>query len=868
MTKKILLLLAQLVIVLPLVAQNRNADKITDANLVGHVLDARTKEHLPGMTVTIKGTTIGAVTDKTGHYFLKHLTPGTYIVEMQGVGYRRQAKEVELKVGITAELNFEAEEDQIQLDQVVVTANRQSTLRRMAPTLVSVMSQDALRAVNANNLAQGLTFQPGLRVENNCQNCGFTQVRINGLDGRYTQTLIDSRPIFSALAGIYGIEQIPTSMIDRVEVVRGGGSALYGSSAIGGVVNIITKEPSANSFCFHENLTLTGFRKPDNNVGFNGSIVSDNNRIGASVFAQARQRSPWDMDGDGYSEIGKTQSKAFGTKAFFKITDYNKITAELHTIHEYRRGGDHLEWPDYIAGISERITHNIYSGNIKLDSYSADFKHHLQTYFSAQMVDRDSYYGAIQDRADELGSTLGVVGSPVPPELYGMNYGKTDNNTCMGGLQYSYDMDRLFFMPARLLIGVEYLYDYLLDRMPLRQFGAVLDDSGKPVLVDNKPISAFPAMQQTIHNWSQMAQLEWKNEQLSILLGTRIDEHSLVRTAKNNIKPILSPRAILRYNPTKNVNLRLSYAKGFRAPQTFDEDLHVGVANGEAQKVYNQQGLKPETSHSVNLSADLYGRWDGVQANFLVEGFYNKLTNVFANEMRKIENGIKYFERINGDGANIFGANLEGKLAWSIMELQGGFTFVSNQYTQPQEWGVNTKLDDKGMPIFIKDSNGEVTVEDEAMESKQMLRTPSTYGYVTLKLRPIKDFQIDLTGSYTGQMYVNHAIMLGQTANAFSKAKTMDEINNAFVAAGGKDGEAPEIHIDRLVKTPRFFDLGAKLSYTFRCFHSSGVELYAGVSNLLNSMQKDYDQGPDRDSGYIYGPLMPRSLYTGIRISF
>ena len=91
-------------------------------------------------------------------------------------------------------------------------------------------------------MAEGLNYSPGLRIEDNCQNCGFTQIRMNGLQSHYTQILINSRPVFSDLAAVYGIELIPANMIERVEVVRGGGSAMYGSNAIAGVINIITKE--------------------------------------------------------------------------------------------------------------------------------------------------------------------------------------------------------------------------------------------------------------------------------------------------------------------------------------------------------------------------------------------------------------------------------------------------------------------------------------------------------------------------------------------------------------------------------------------------------------------------------------------------
>ena len=127
-----------------------------------------------------------------------------------------------LKKGKTLEINVELEEDQIALDGVVVSANRAETSRRLAPTLVNVLDAKVFTTTNAVNLAQGLNFQPGVRVETNCQNCGFQQVRINGLDGPYTQILIDSRPIFSALSGVYGLEQIPANMIERVEVMRGG----------------------------------------------------------------------------------------------------------------------------------------------------------------------------------------------------------------------------------------------------------------------------------------------------------------------------------------------------------------------------------------------------------------------------------------------------------------------------------------------------------------------------------------------------------------------------------------------------------------------------------------------------------------------
>ena len=172
------------------------------------------------------------------------------------------------------------EEDQIMLESVVVSANRNETKRREAPSIVNIISPKIFENTNSVCVAQGLNFQPGLRTEINCSNCGLPQVRINGLDGTYSQILIDNRPIYSALQSVYGIEQIPTNMIERVEVVRGGGSAIFGTNAIGGTINIITKDPSTNSVSLANTTTFIGMKNPDINTTLNASIVSDDNKAG------------------------------------------------------------------------------------------------------------------------------------------------------------------------------------------------------------------------------------------------------------------------------------------------------------------------------------------------------------------------------------------------------------------------------------------------------------------------------------------------------------------------------------------------------------------------------------------------------------
>ena len=202
------------------------------------------------------------------------------------------------------------------------------------------------------------------------------------MEGKYTQILIDSRPIFSALAGVYGLEQIPANMIERVEVIRGGGSALFGSSAIAGTINIITKEPIRNSGSFgHTISNLDGSGAYDNNTTLNLSWVSSDNKMGAYIYGQNRYRSAWDSNGDGFSELPKLKNQTIGFNGFYKTSAYSKLNIEYHHMEEYRRGGSGMKLPPHIAedpelngtgeaGLVEQLQHSINTGSLKFNLFT------------------------------------------------------------------------------------------------------------------------------------------------------------------------------------------------------------------------------------------------------------------------------------------------------------------------------------------------------------------------------------------------------------------------------------------------------------------------------------------------------------------
>ncbi len=762
-------LVAALCIMLPARSYNTEVNisdsHNTDAHIHGHVIDKATGEHLPYIVVLLKGTTIGVATENTGHYMIRNVPEGKFTVEVSAMGYKTQTRELNIIKGHAYEVNFILEEDHVQLDGVIVSATRSETTRRMSPTLVNVVGMDIYDRGNCTTVAQGLSFQPGVRVENNCQNCGFQQVRINGLDGQYTQILIDSRPIFSALAGVYGIEQLPANMVDRVEVMRGGGSALFGSSAIAGTINIITKEPVRNSANIsHTTTSIDGTSALHNTTDINASIVSEDNKLGLAIFGQNTSKDAWDANGDGFTELSKISGQTVGFRGYVKTGLYSKITAEYHHLEEFRRGGDNLDLPPHEAMIAEQTKHGINTGGLKFDWFSKDQKHRLNVFASLQHINRDSYYGAGMD-----------------PNAYG----NTTDLTWVGGAQYVYKAEKCLFMPSDLTVGLEYNEDYLRDNM-----------WGYDRTTD-----------QTVRIVSAYAQNEWKNRNWGILVGGRLDKHNLIKDI------IFSPRANLRYNPTENINLRASYSYGFRAPQAFDEDLHIDNVGGTVSMIRLAEDLTVEKSQSVSVSADIYHSWGDWQGNFLVEGFFTDLDDVFALKEIGFENGILIKERHNESGAVVYGGNLEGKIAWKdIFQIQLGFTAQSSNYKEARAWS------------------------DDVEATRKMFRTPDFHGYMTASYNPLQQLTLALTGTYTGSMLIEH--------------------------------HAGMIERNATVRTPDFWDMGLKVAYDFRLYKSFSLQLNAGAQNIFNSFQKDFDSGADRDSGYMYGPTLPRTFFLGVKLMY
>ncbi len=745
-------------------------------------------EVVPFAFVYVKGGTQGTNADENGKYTLK-VPAGTMTIEVSSQGYRKASKEITVNNSTT--LDFELYEDLLGLDEVVVSATRNRVERRATPVVVSTLKPKLLTATQSLSMADGLNYAPGVRVEANCQNCGFTQVRLNGLEGGYTQILLNSRPIFTSLIGVYGLEQIPTNIIERIEVVRSGGSALYGSSAIAGTVNVITKDPILNTWEIGTNLASIDGGALDRNVTFNTSVVADDLNSGISLFGTYRNRESLDVNGDGFTELVELRNTTVGAKAFLKPTEKSRISVNLNSIQEYRRGGDQLNLAPQFTNITEELDHDTFIGGADYEVYSKDDSGKFQVYTSISYTDRESYYG-------------GLGGGTTAQDSITANnaFGTTKDLAWVNGIQYT----KSFQSNDVLTIGSELNRTSTEDQIP-----------GYNRLID-----------QTVNSLGIYGQYEWKpNEKFTALLGARLDnvnvdgQYSIggIDRSVDVNQTAFSPRLTLSYQFNPALKFRGGYARGFRASQAFNEDLHISSVGGEPQFVILANNLKTEFSNAFTGSLNYSKNINLLQLDFLLEGFYTTLVDPFTlvSTGAVLPNGSILEEVRNGSGAKVYGTNFEFGISpnpkW---QFQLGGTIQQSRYDEPQ-----ALFETDGTP-----GESDIIVDE-------FVRNPNVYGYLNASWIPSEKFNIDLTGTYTGSMVV--PLVISDTG--FLQLNEVDS----------------------------FFDLNIKFEKHVDVSESFMTTISAGVKNLFNAYQDDFDTGPMRDSDYIYGPIAPRTIFIGLK---
>ena len=712
---------------------------------------------LAGVTVVATPGGPPALTDTDGRYCLTGLARGEPVTLVATLdGFRPESRTVDLPSGgaaTTIDLTLQPAGFN---DHIVVTATR--TSRRLSDVAVrtEIVDRRLMRALGARTLADAVEYTTGVRVESNCQNCNFSQIRLLGLDGPYTQILVDGQPVISSLAQVYGIEQIPSRMIERIEIVKGGGSALYGSGSVGGVVNIISREPARGGGLFETRVDLMD-GLPSYSTSGSFDWVSSGSRTSATGFLQLDDVKPLDVSGDGFTEVSRRGLRAGGGRAaHYLLGGRGKLTGEFTLIDESRRGGDHLRLPPEQANVAEWIDSSRAGGSVTwFHSVNRGFDYRLT--LAAADMHRDSYYGTGQD-----------------PNAFGT----TDNLLLVADSQVNQYIGR-----HTVSWGGQATWEDLLDEQPAydRRTDAVYSNVGLFVQDD----WAFAK------GWS-------------VMYGLRADRHSSVD------RVIASPRLALMISPQEALSIRASVARGFRAPQAFDEDLHLSSVGGEVRFIRLDPDLREERSTNYMLGAEWRPEAGPGQALFEVNGFFTRLDDLFlAREHDDPATDALEFIKVNHGDARVYG-----------VEANAG-------------WGIGDDLVVQGGVVFQRARFGEAEPD---FGSRDFFRTPNRYGNLTLTWTTPWLGTLFTGLRYTGPMKAPHYA-----------------------------GFVPN---DRLETTAAFLTFDTSLAYPLHVSGERRLTLTLGGRNLTNAFQRDLDQGAFRDASYVYGPRFPRSFSLGVRAEF
>ena len=668
---------------------------------------------IPYTNIYLETTSHGTVSNADGYYEIKNVPANTYTIVVSMTGFKTIRKKVTIEDNTTLNFNLETE----LLDEIVITGTRTFKRQNNSAVIVNILNSESLNSLQACNLSDGLKFQPGLRVETDCQTCNYTQLRINGLGGGYSQILINGRPIFSPLTGLYGLEQIPVNMIERIETIRGGGSSLYGSSAIGGVVNVITKIPKNDNFEVNYTYQNINSGADDHMVTGNATVISKSEKAGVSLFINNRNRDLYDHNDDNFSELTSLKNNSFGANAFFLPSENQKLEVSFSKLNEYRYGGEMVDRPSYLTQQAEERTHDVVMGSLDYQINFNNDNSSLITYFAGQQTDRDHYTGIFPDDEDEIQNH--IENAP---------YGTSKTTTLQGGVQLNHRLNDFLNGTNVLTIGSEYLVDDVLD---------VIDSYNYKI-------------DQTTKNLGTFFQSDWEiTQKLNLLSGFRVDSNNLV----DNL--IVSPRFSLLYKSESNVQLRATWSTGFRAPQAFDTDLHIAFAGGGVSRISLDDDLVEEQSNSFSASINYDKSTENFIAGFTVEGFYTKLKDAFyLNPIGEDEFGQR-FEKQNGDAAVVQGITIETRANYKRkMQLEAGFTLQTSEFSTAVE-----------------------TIEGLAPR-REFLRTPNKYGFATLSYIPNNKFNTNLNYVYTGDMLIAHfAGAPEQTVNEYKTTPSFHEFS-------------------------------------------------------------------------------------------
>lgn len=575
-------------------------------------------------TVFLPGTQAGAGTDSLGFYKIKSIKAGTYRAQASCVGFNKALKVITVKEGENALLNFELTGFENKLNEVVITGTLKEVSRMESPVAVEVFKPAYFKKNPTPGIFEALQNVNGVRPQLNCNVCNTGDIHINGLEGPYTMVLIDGMPIVSSLSTVYGLSGIPNSLIERVEVVKGPASSLYGSEAVGGLINIITKKPQQAPL-FSADIFSTSWHEHNIDLGLKLQAGKKANVLTGLNYFNYQNKA--DKNNDNFTDMTLQDRISVFQKWNFDRREDRVFNLAGRYMYEDRWGGD-MQWNKTFRGGDSIYGESIYTNRWELlGSYQLPVKEKMMLSVSYNNHDQNSRYGTTIYNARQHIAFAQLT--------WDKKIGKND-----------------------LLAGAALRYTFY---------------------DDNTPATATPDSM----NLKNQPQKTWLpgifiqdeisvTEKQKLLLGFRYDHNTFHCN-------IYTPRLAWKWTINNKNILRLNAGTGFRVVNLFTED-HAALTGARTVEIKNE--LKPERSYNANINyiKKIYAK-NGTFIGLDVSAFYTYFNNRITADYDTDPNRIIY-DNLSGY-AESKGISLNMDLAFnSGLKIIAGGTLMENTLTE------------------------------------------------------------------------------------------------------------------------------------------------------------------------------------------
>ncbi len=775
------------------------------ATIKGVVLNSVSDEGLSGANVFVEEKReIGSAANIDGYYQINNLPVGNWTISASAMGYGK----------VSHEINISEEEGEYSLDfalypkvlrgnEVVVTATREPRVVKDLPIRTEIITREDILQKGAFDLYQALEGQPGIRVETQCSNCNFTMVRSQGLEGGYAEILLDGQPVFTGLAGVYGLQQIMASNIEEIEIIKGAGSSLYGAGALSGVLNIKTKEPDIVP---RMNLGLYVGDHELYSMNFNGTMKKD--RLSVVYAFQFDTKGEIDQTGNidsGFIENGNYEdagSDGFTDRVFsenygailklFVDEPFGKGSKLLFSgsaLGEFRKGGFIESFEDPFDIDAEHVRTQRQSFRTSYFQNIGD-RNRLEINLSYVNHYRNATNGAAWEKAVEAG---------VLDENLDMTPAGSESLQALGFIEFQSRYFPKPFIADEDIYLADFMYSHPLMTKGDVKVGAQYRRSEIEQDINGQS-DEDKKFADDIGLFLQFEMMPFTDD-LEIILGARLDNHYSEDglTSIEYSKTAVNPRFAARYSLNRNVTLRGSYGSGFRVPYLFAEDLHLCASS---PRIYKGDDLEPEKASSFALGVDF-----AVSANEMGAGMFYTLID---NKIEFIEPGG---EREVPAGYDFRWTNVgEAKSIGAEVYLRGN----------PLKW-----LSYNANAVFTKARFDEKR-DPDLTESDIIPRSPeiTAFGEIIFSYSKIN---INTSLNYTGSMFIDHV----------------------------PNGNEEEYILE---KTEPFVTIDAGVDYRV----NRAVKIVVRFRNLLDYTQPTRDI---TDPAYIYAPIYGREISAGVNIS-